>query len=244
VIRKGHLIAGIILGISSFTAFTVLVSAEEPQIPTWIKNAAMFWVQGDVSDQEFLTSIEWMIEKEILKPSSSEIEIQTSKKFMKKELKFSIWQPENWERQAISSHPFDPGLLVYSMIESSTFDEDQPTTIAVIIDDLEGLSLEQYNEAQWNKYGDILSTVGKVEFLEGGQDTTAGEKDFWYEYTYDIQLGTSMFYPESIDVKLKGMDVLVGHMDDVYTITYLTTEKNYGKHYKEFLDILDTFKIL
>jgi len=178
-------------------------------------------------------------------PQSQTKENQTiEKKYMAKEFSFSIWQPDNWERQAVSPHPFDPELFVYSMIESSTFDEDQPTTIAVVIDDLEGLSLEDYNEAQWSKYGDILSTVGKVEFFEGGQDTTAGEKDIWYEYTYDIQLGPSMFNPVPIDVKLKGIDVVVGHEDVAYTITYLASEKNYGKHYSQFLDILDTFKFL
>jgi len=219
------------------------------------KNYLVSQCVGKVSDEK-LEEITFRVDEEIEKeiqmksfqaeetPSSSEIQNQTSKKYMKKELSFLMWQPENWERQAISPHPFDPELVVYSMIESSTFDEDQPTTIAVIIDDLEGQTLEQYNEAQWNKYGDILSTVGKVEFLEAGQDITAGEKDIWYEYTYDIQLGPSMFNPVSIDVRLKGMDVIVGHMDDVYTITYLTSEKNYGKHYEEFLDILDTFKFL
>ncbi|GBF24549.1 hypothetical protein MnTg01_00888 [archaeon MnTg01] len=53
-----------------------------------------------------------------------------------------------------------------------------------------------------------------------------------------------MFDSVSIDVKLKGMDVVVGHGGVAYTITYLTSEKNYDKHYDQFLDILDTFKFL
>ena len=233
MLRKGHILAISVLGISAVTVLSI--SAEESLIPSWIKNTAGFWVDGGVTDQEFITSIEWMIDNNLIKIDSEE-------KYLKKEFRFSMLQPDNWERQAVSPHPFDADLLVYSMIESSTFDEAQPTTIAVVIDDLEGLSLDDYNEAQWKKYGYILSSIGQVEFLDAGRDTTGGEKDIWLEYTYDIHFEASMFNPVSIDVKLKGMDVIVGHRGDAYTITYLTSEKNYDKHYDQFLDILDTFK--
>jgi len=254
VLRKGHILAILVIGVSIISI--VSISAEESFIPSWIKNTASFWVDGGVTDQEFITSIEWMIENNLIKIDSEDNELEAQagklyqenppldKKYMQKEFKFSMWQPDNWEKQVVSAHPFDASLSVYSMIESSTFEEAQPTTIGVVIDDLEGLSLDEYNEDQWNKYGFLLSTIGQVEFLDAGRDTTAGEEDIWMEYTYDIHYEASMFNPVSIDVKLKGMDVVVGHRGDAYTITYLTSEENYDKHYDQFLDILDTFKFL
>ena len=256
MLRKGHIL-GILVITISFVTILSIEAQQDFNIPQWVKNNALWWGQGDISDADFISGMKFLIDQKILQVSTTEddgLEVEVSKlnkenqlldkKYMEIEFRFSMWQPNNWERQAVSPHPFDPELFVYSMIESSTFDEDQPTTIAVVIDDLEGLSLEDYNEAQWSKYGDILSTVGKVEFLEGGQDTTAGAKDIWYEYTYDIQLGPRMFNPVPIDVKLKGMDVIIGLEGVSFTITYLTSEKNYGKHYGQFLDILDTFKFL
>jgi len=256
VLRKGHILGILVITISFVTVLSI-EAQQDFNIPQWIKNNALWWGQGDISDADFISGMKFLIDQKILQVSTTEddeLNVEASKfykenqpldkKYMEKEFKFSMWQPENWEKQAVSPHPFDASLSVYSMIESSTFDEAQATTIAVVIDDMEGLSLDDYNEAQWNKYGYLLSSIGKVEFLEAGRDTTAGEKDIWYEYTYDIQLEDRMFNPVSIDVKLKGMDVIIGHGDVAYTITYLTSEKNYDKHYDEFLDILDTFKFL
>ena len=256
MLRKGHILGILVITISFVTVLSI-EAQQDFNIPQWVKNNALWWGQGDISDADFISGMKFLIDQKILQVSTTEddeFEVETSKlfrenqppdkKYLKKEFRFSMWQPENWEKQAVSPHPFDTGLSVYSMIESSTFDEAQATTIAVVIDDMEGLSLDDYNEDQWNKYGYLLSTIGKVEFLEAGRDTTAGEKDIWYEYTYDIQLEDRMFNSVSIDVKLKGMDVIIGHEGDAYTITYLTSEKNYGKHYGQFLDLLDTFKFL
>jgi len=248
--RKGHILVIFVVTISFVTVLSI-EAQQDFKIPQWVKNNALWWGQGDISDADFISGIKFL---QVSTTEDDELKVQVSKlykenqpldkKYMEKEFMFSMWQPENWEKQAVSPHPFDAGLSVYSMIESSTFDEAQATTIAVVIDDMEGLSLDDYNEAQWNKYGYLLSTIGKVEFLEAGRDTTAGEKDIWYEYTYDIQLEDRMSNPVSIDVKLKGMDVVVGHGGVAYTITYLTSEKNYDKHYDQFLDILNTFKFL
>ncbi len=277
MLRKGHILGILVITISFVTVLSI-EAQQDFNIPQWVKNNALWWGQGDISDADFISGMKFLIDQKVLQVSTTEDdewEVEASKlykenqrlkgdikvlekegsrllkenqpldkKYMEKEFRFSMWQPDNWEKQAVSPHPFDAGLSVYSMIESSTFDEAQATTIAVVIDDMEGLSLDDYNEAQWNKYGYLLSTIGKVEFLEAGRDTTSGEKDIWYEYTYDIQLEARMFNPVSIDVKLKGMDVVVGHGDVAYTITYLTSEKNYDKHYDQFLDILDTFKFL
>ncbi len=54
---------------------TPTVSATTPKIPTWIKNNAKWWSEGMVSDDEFVSAIQYMVQQGILKiqkvPSSS-----------------------------------------------------------------------------------------------------------------------------------------------------------------------------
>jgi len=47
----------------------VSISAEESLIPFWIKTIAGFWVSGDVSDAEYISATEWMIENGLIKVS-------------------------------------------------------------------------------------------------------------------------------------------------------------------------------
>jgi len=63
-------ILGIAVVILSITI--VSISAEESLIPSWIKLVAEFWVSGDVSDSEFISSMEWMIENKFIQVSSPE----------------------------------------------------------------------------------------------------------------------------------------------------------------------------
>ena len=40
-------------------------SAQDAQIPGWIKNVAGWWAIGDISEHEFLTGIEYLINNNI-----------------------------------------------------------------------------------------------------------------------------------------------------------------------------------
>lgn len=54
--------------------------SEESLIPPWIKNTARFWVDGNVSDREFLSALQYLIDKNILivKEQSPKTEPQKS----------------------------------------------------------------------------------------------------------------------------------------------------------------------
>jgi len=41
-------------------------SAQDAQIPGWIKNVAEWWASGDISENEFLTGIEYLINNNII----------------------------------------------------------------------------------------------------------------------------------------------------------------------------------
>jgi len=57
-------------------------SAQDAQIPGWIKNVAEWWASGDISENEFLTGIEYLINNNIILlysiPCNEKIEMQTT----------------------------------------------------------------------------------------------------------------------------------------------------------------------
>jgi len=57
-------------------------SAQDAQIPDWIKNVAGWWASGDISENEFLTGIEYLINNNIIfidfVPCNYEIQSQTT----------------------------------------------------------------------------------------------------------------------------------------------------------------------
>jgi len=56
-------------------------SAQDAQIPSWIRNVAGWWASGDISETEFLTGIEYLINNNIILldfvPCNDEIQSQT-----------------------------------------------------------------------------------------------------------------------------------------------------------------------
>ncbi len=68
---KQSIVFALLLAIVSGVGFFSFVSAqEESQIPTWIKTAVGFWVNGQISDAEFLKAIEYFVENEMIKVPS------------------------------------------------------------------------------------------------------------------------------------------------------------------------------
>lgn len=63
-----------VIVVAIFSISIISISAEESQIPSWIKNTVSFWVSGDVSDNEFISAIEWMLENDVIEVSSSDDE--------------------------------------------------------------------------------------------------------------------------------------------------------------------------
>ena len=62
-----------VLLVTMFSGVALLsfVSAqEESQIPTWIKTAVGFWVNDQITDEEFLRAIEYFVENEMIKVPS------------------------------------------------------------------------------------------------------------------------------------------------------------------------------
>ncbi|PJC50848.1 MAG: hypothetical protein CO032_02790 [Nitrosopumilales archaeon CG_4_9_14_0_2_um_filter_34_16] len=77
------LTGGIIAGLS------INVSADESLIPSWIKNTAGFWVDGQIGDSEFISALQFLVKEGILvipTEGNSQDEIQ-SDDFVNEEIK-------------------------------------------------------------------------------------------------------------------------------------------------------------
>jgi len=59
----------------TFTILAPIYAQTEPVIPKWIRDNAAWWSQGKISDQEFISAIQYLIDSDILqvKQDSSEV---------------------------------------------------------------------------------------------------------------------------------------------------------------------------
>jgi micrococcal nuclease len=64
--RKYVLISTLFLAVGIAIGSALFAHSEEGLIPSWIKNTAKFWVEGKISDKEFLGAIQYLIDKKIL----------------------------------------------------------------------------------------------------------------------------------------------------------------------------------
>jgi len=60
----------LLVTVSGITFLTFVSAQEESQIPAWIKTAVGFWVNDQITDDEFLNAIEYFVENEMIKVPS------------------------------------------------------------------------------------------------------------------------------------------------------------------------------
>ena len=60
----------VLILISGVGFFSFVSAQEESQIPSWIKTAVGFWVNGQITDEEFIKAIEYFVQNEIIKVPS------------------------------------------------------------------------------------------------------------------------------------------------------------------------------
>ncbi|MFZ0185083.1 MAG: hypothetical protein WAL88_09670 [Nitrosotalea sp.] len=63
------IIASIALG--SIIGMSINASAQTPTIPSWVKNTAKWWGEGQISDSDYIQSLQWLIDNGILNISKS-----------------------------------------------------------------------------------------------------------------------------------------------------------------------------
>ncbi len=76
-----------------------------PKIPSWVKNNAIWWAEGAIDDNSFVTGIQYLIENSILKIPPTRIEASQSDV----DLKLPAWVKNNakwWAEESVSESEF------------------------------------------------------------------------------------------------------------------------------------------
>jgi len=77
--KPNAILLSLILIASLTVGFSVHAFAQEPSIPSWIKNTAKWWSQDQTSDSEFLQSMQYLIDNNILRvPASTQYNLSNS----------------------------------------------------------------------------------------------------------------------------------------------------------------------
>ncbi|MDX1596974.1 MAG: hypothetical protein R3327_08570 [Nitrosopumilaceae archaeon] len=103
---------------------------QESQIPLWIKTTAGFWVNGQITDQEFITALQYLINQKILTiPSQTEtIVIKADELPNVDVLEIPVTDTESKER-VLSA---DQDLLMFKILELYKLAEN-PTVLDAVI---------------------------------------------------------------------------------------------------------------
>ena len=102
MLKKRWSLAFIFLAIGIITGWISSIDAEVKLVPSWIKNIAKFWVNDEISDQEFLNALQFLVDKGVLvlpTEESKNISESTSTQLNKKD--FKQIQEIEYEKTAI-----------------------------------------------------------------------------------------------------------------------------------------------
>lgn len=77
---------GLIFSLLLIVDSSINISADENFIPSWIKNTAKFWAEEKISDSEFLSAIQFLLDNGILKSESNLTDSELSDKIRELEL--------------------------------------------------------------------------------------------------------------------------------------------------------------
>lgn len=90
----------IILSLILVTSFPVqtVFAQDSVLIPKWIRNTALWWSDGDIDDSSFLSGIQYLIDKKIIKIPATTKTVKASLPFIPNWIKDTAgwWQLAKW----------------------------------------------------------------------------------------------------------------------------------------------------
>ena len=173
-------------------------------VPKWVKNTTNWWTLSEISDQKFLNSLEYMIEKKI-------IQIPKNKVFENKnELKMISWVRNNlsgWSQDSLSNEEFfkSTNWLIENKFINTNLENSKKS--------LDELNYEKY---LFNKYlRDISNNIIKEKrYIEDSNPSKGVIKKFLRDYVkwnfdQQVQKTATDFPNPTYEI-----------VDDVYIIKY------------------------
>jgi len=160
-------------------------------VPEWIKNNAGWWAEGEISDMEFISSLQFLIKNNIIK-------IDNVKEIKNNSPVLPIWIKNNagwWAEGEITTQEFLSGI--YYMIKNGIIIIETPDNVKITKE--EQLVLER-NLWEFERYLDrIIKTVkDDTRYIEYPNPSSDVIKKFLRDYVkwnfeQQIQIGNSSF---------------------------------------------------
>ncbi|MCH8916373.1 MAG: hypothetical protein IIA82_11135 [Thaumarchaeota archaeon] len=105
---KKVLLSGMIVGVFLISIVTYgIASAQENNIPVWIKNNAGWWAEEKISDQDFVQGIQWLIQSDLIVITPIENDVKESEQQIPSWIKVVAGF---WAENKISDNEFLGGI--------------------------------------------------------------------------------------------------------------------------------------
>jgi len=206
----------------AITSLSSVIFAQDTFIPNWIRDTALWWGEGKISDTDYINSLQWLIDKEILKiPILEENGDKIDKEVDFDKISFEVAGIEELIensdiRQALidSNSKFAKFEDPYSMIEqkdnewtAKDFEELTPFMTELIENEIsdqlrahaikykESLGYDVYPEIfVTNSFGANIAQTGKTS------DYKQNDEIWWIRAQHDKLYISEIHYDESADV--------------------------------------------
>ena len=124
---KKILLSGIIVGIFLISIVTYgIASAQENNIPFWIKYTAGWWAEEKISDQYFVQGIQWLIQSDLIVITPVENDVKESEQQIPSWVKVVAGF---WAENKISDNEFLGGIQFLMKIGVIKISSDKSTLV-------------------------------------------------------------------------------------------------------------------
>src|SRR3989304_7255035 len=139
MLKKWYVLVSIAIAVSVIAVLSI--SAEESLIPSWIKSTAGFWVNGQISDKEFVSALQWLIDNGILVvcPSIPSIDKEMAdvdkelELIMKKQMLECAKNPKLCESKSVNEN-LSPISMGYKCVVNISGDPIDPGQMQFIVE--------------------------------------------------------------------------------------------------------------
>ena len=142
-------------------------AAELEEIPSWIKNNAGWWAEGEITDATFISGIKWLITNNVISVSPTELPAKTV-------YEIPSWIKNNagwWAEGLIPDSAFTSGLewlIEYGIIVINLHEDVDPfdITFAPFLPDMKEKNLQYISSSFFHIFGDLntLQTLNEVTY--------------------------------------------------------------------------------
>jgi hypothetical protein len=73
MLKAGFLLVAVILSGFVFIGYNFVEAQQTVTFPSWLKNTSQWWREGQISDDEFLNTIKYLIDNKIISNTASEV---------------------------------------------------------------------------------------------------------------------------------------------------------------------------